>query len=174
MKDGFNRPDNAALGNANTGQAWQVTTSVFSIKDNMARLTGDGLRDSAVINSGWSDGQVSVTLIGNASPFGQRLLFRYTNNNNHFLFAASSTSYTINKLEAAGSTILGTYTTTPASGDVLSVIMRGSTIIGMVNGVVVITTTNTFNQTATLHGFGGNSVAGTIQDFDNFLLEGIS
>jgi hypothetical protein len=64
ISDSFNRPDALALGNTDTGQAWQVLAGTWGISANRAyeRTTGALVFAYAVVSAGTADGDVSARI----------------------------------------------------------------------------------------------------------------
>lgn len=86
--------------------------------------------------------------------------FRYTDINNEWVVSGTAgASYVLAKKVAGSTTVLGTINTVPANGDKIFVRMSGPQIDFYLNDTFVYGVTDTFNQTATLHGFGTASTA---------------
>jgi len=173
VSDTFTRADNAAsLGNAETGQAWEVLSGTWGISSNRAYIAStSGGRDIAVVDSGFADVTIGLTLPVVATS--ARLIFRLTDASNHFIFTVitASNNYTLSRIQAGTATVVGSYTKIPANGDFIKVTLRGNQIICYVNGLEVIRVTETFNLTATKHGMGANNAsAGNIR-FEQFYIE---
>lgn len=168
VTDTFTRADSATtLANAETGQAWSALTGTWGISSNQAYLAVNaGVDDYAVVDAGISDGTVTVTF--GAPANNQYLAFRATDANNVFV-ASSTTSTTLNLYRRSTGTYnqIGTASHTWATGDVVSVWFVGAAITVSVNGVALITATDSFQQTATKHGIGAGS-SGTSWRWDNF------
>lgn len=170
VEDTFTRPDSATtLENAETGQAWQVLAGTWGIASKTAYCVAHGGTNKAcaVVETGMSDGVVEVTH-SSLSAGGSRLAFRFTDVDNGFIVGAESAVYQLYRLEAGTYNAIGSWATTPASGDVVRVVMNGSSITVYINGTARITATSTFNQTATKHGI---AAASTSSRFDNFTVE---
>lgn len=170
--DSFNRVDNAAaLGTADTGQTWTVLQGTWGISSNQACLiTSAGARNRIVING--LPANVSITITFSVNTVLSRLMFRHVDTSNYLQFInLSGSSYALYKVVAGVATMLGSFATTPANGDVLNVTLNGSSIIAKLNGAQVISVTETFNQTATQHGFTTDN--DTIFRMDNFKVEAV-
>lgn len=171
VSDGFNRPDSTnALGNTDTGNAWEIVSGDWGISGNAAYTSVASASTSlAVVESGVSDGELSVTISAGITNARNRLIFRYTNVDNFLYVVTTTTGYALSKRQAGSISTIGNYDITLVNGDVLKVVMRGSSIKLYINGLLGIDATNTFNTTATMHGLGiYNS---TLARFDNFKVE---
>ena len=168
--DDFNRAD-GALGETGTGQTWlwDINSIEGAIVDNVAYT------DSTPGEANWIEcNRSDVTLRGTvvAAPIigTASLVFRLTDSDNGLWFGDDMGfgpgAYTLQKQEGAGAftTLATAVSTAGAPGDVLKVVCQGSQIDCYVNDVLVISTTSTFNQSATKHGFGSNTLAG-LDDF---------
>lgn len=108
-----------------------------------------GQRTYAVISSGVSDTQVGVTfLTGPEGGQSQGLVLRWTDDT-HYIRADYNTLRTNN---GGTWTTLGTFSQTFAAGDRMVVQLNGTSITVLRNGVSVLATTSSFNQSATFHG----------------------
>ena len=108
-------------------------------------------RSYAVVSSGVSDTQIGITFLTGAAPGMVQALYLRWLDDTHYIRASRSDLRTIN---GATHTTIGSYSTPCSDGDRLTVTLSGSNITCFRNGVQVLTTTSTFNQTATRHGFG--------------------
>jgi hypothetical protein len=177
--DDFARADNASsLGVANTGQSWVMSPSgtTWGITGGQAYVSSDAPANArAVIDSGISDGTVQVRFakLADATTSGiqSRLVFRADASGTHFIVQWRPTvGWQMYKLTSAGGafTQVGTTVGTPvaADGDLVQIVLAGPSITLKVNGATVITATDTFQQTATLHGIGTNGTG--VARFDDF------
>ena len=118
-------------------------------------------------NTGQADGTFSLrfTTVNNSG-----MLFRFQDTGNYWMIGVNAGVYKLYKNVAGGFTTVGTSAVVPVAGDLISVVLSGSSITGKVNGVTVaaLTTTDTFLQTATSYGawVGGSSAQTAL--FDNF------
>lgn len=158
ITDSFNRADSAVtLGNTDTGQPWTYQSGTWGISSNTAYVTSTG-QHTAVVNAGVSDCTVQATMSSIGTSPG--LCWRATDDNNYFLFAGP----TCYKRVAGGFTSLGS-TGGFSNGDVLSVVVSGTSHIIKKNGTTVLSFTESFNQTATKHGLRAQA---NDSRFDNF------
>jgi hypothetical protein len=172
ITDSFNRADNATtLGNADTGQAWQIvagtgSTTTWGIISNQAyNIAGQdsfAIQDAAV-----SDCTIQVKVSDTSTKQYSRLIFRFVDKDNHFMLQNNTTNYQLYKKAAGTFTALKTIAVTPAIGDIMKVVLSGSTITPYINGVAQAAATETFNQTATKHGIGVTNST-TNAKFDDF------
>jgi hypothetical protein len=158
VQDSFNRANSTTtLGNADTGQTWVVTGGVIGIINNQAYTPADADK-IAVIDSGASD--VSIQLTHASSHIYSKIFWRFTDPNNTFWIESGQ----IRKKIAGTATTVGTFTA-GGNGTVLKVTVSGNTHTVYRNGLQVATFTDSFNQTATSHGFGMYSANARIDDF---------
>lgn len=115
------------------------------------------------------DGQANGTLqVARVSGAGAGIVFRAsgTGNLNGYIFWNNGGTYTLSKRTALNSySALQTASLTPANGDVMTVVLNGSSIVCKVNGVAVITTTDSA-YTGTRHGVW--TISSTPATFDDF------
>jgi hypothetical protein len=162
--DSFNRADSATtLGNADTGQAWTILNGIFGISSNQAYIVSGSGDLAAVVNPALSDGTLGHTLSLLGSTI--RLIFRSSDTSNYFNFQASSSGYSLYRRVAGTFTQIGSYGTLPVQGDKMKVTINGSSITCYVNDVAVMTVTDTFNQTSTMHGFGITANVARVDEF---------
>jgi hypothetical protein len=83
------------------------------------------------------------------------------------MLQSNSTNYQLYKKVAGTFTALKTIAVTPVIGDVLKVVLSGSTITPYINGVAQAAATDAFNSTATKHGIGVTNST-TNAKFDDF------
>jgi hypothetical protein len=169
VTDSFNRADSAvSLGTADSGQTWTALTGTWGISSNKAYLVTHVNQDTAYIDNALSDCAVQVTFNPVAAN-NSRLVFRLTDASNfHFVQSEGGSTYKHYKYESGGFTQLGSYATTPANGDVLKVVLNGSSIDTYLNGTVRISVSNSFNSTATKHGIGGANGTPTAERWEDF------
>ncbi|WP_407310894.1 hypothetical protein [Desulfosporosinus sp. SB140] len=171
--DGFNRANNAAsLGNADTGQLWSALSGIWGITGNTAYVsTSSGGRDVSVIDSGSCNGIAKIVLPIVASFTNPRLILRASDVQNYLMVstASSNTAYSLFRVVANVATQIGTYTTTPVNGDEVKTILNGTSIQVFINGLLRISVTESFNQTATKFGIGTAANDPTSR-FDNFYM----
>ena len=175
--DDFNRAD-GALGNAVTGQAWTVVSGTWAILSNTARVsTSTNSHDIAIIDTDKSNIRAIMTLSTvntDTSNEGGRLIIRYTDSRNYWAFGqAVFTPLRYAWFKRVNNVPVQTVIAglTPSNGDVVAIIAVGNSIQFLVNGVVVGTTTDSFNATATICGIKGWS--NTSARYDNFLVEAL-
>lgn len=162
--DNFDRPNQTGLGNG-----WTILSGTYQIVSNQAQLTtAVGSNDIAYKDTGRSDGTVGIDIIHLANS---GLIFRLTDANNYFIVGNGGQS--LSRVQNGVVTVLLGYYSLPADGDRCQVVLNGSSItlqnVHPAGGTVTTlgTVTDTFNQTATIHGIVGG--AGT-PIFDNFAI----
>jgi lysophospholipase L1-like esterase len=119
------------------------------------------------VNTGSADGTVQLRF-NTVSNSG--MMFRFQDVSNYWMIGVNAGVYKLYKNVAGTFTVVGTSAVVPAAGDLVSVVLSGSSITGKINGVAVaaLTTSDTFLQSATIQGaWVGGSAAQTAL-FDNF------
>lgn len=162
VSDSFNRANNtSSLGTADSGHVWTALAGTWGIDTNRARKYSPGAQGYAVIDAGVANGTVQATLQGTVSSGGAGgggVAFRMTDANNGWFTEADGTSGYLYKVAGGGFSIVASYGGWVV-GDVVSVVLSGTSIIVKKNGVQVASVTDSFNSTATKHGlrdYGGN------------------
>jgi hypothetical protein len=177
--DTFNKADASTLGVATTGgQTWATAnaSTQYAINGNTAKVTtvteatapGDVYIDDGQVN-----GAIKVTLLDTLTSKGLTFRGSGTNNSTAYLFYRSAAT----TLTFAKRTGVNAYTTiqaatgqpAAAAGDVLSVVMNGTSFTFKLNGATVMTVTDATYQTGTRHGiWSGNIAAGVDSRFDDY------
>lgn len=170
VSDTFNRADsNTSLGNADTGQAWVALAGTWGISGNAAYSVSGVEYRNAAIDCGVSDGIIKVKF--SITSRYQRLDFRVTDKDNLLSVSTETSSYLLRKRVSGSWTALGTYSATPANGDVIEVTLTGSNISVKINGTERLSATESFNQTVTKHGLGYHAGGGGDARWDDFSVE---
>lgn len=171
MRDYFNRPDSASsLGTADTGQAWSALVGVWGIQSNQAYVPAGSALAVAGFDFGVADIDISVLLAGAPGGSNIGLTFRYTDSNNYIRLAwdsVNSANLALQKKVAGSFTTLLNPSVTHSTGKVMRIVAVGNSITTYFDGVSQGTVTESFNNTATIHGLHSNS---TTAQLDNFLL----
>lgn len=167
VTDSFNRAD-GAIGVADSGQTWQQAGTSALITGNKCRSTAG---TQAYIDCGQSDVTIQLTMANRDPVNGStRIIARFLDTNNYLYWGENATTSTYQIVRKQG----GLFTTlldsgiTPANGDVLKLVLSGSTLQGYRNGSLIATATSTFQQTRTEHGFGSPEDFSTADDFSVF------
>jgi hypothetical protein len=172
--DNFNRADSStALGTPSDGGSDWVEgslTTAYGISSNHAYTVNSTGYDLAYLESSQSDCTVQVTLSGNLGVF-VGLCCRLSDASNYWWIGGVSGTLLIDKIVAGSQTTVNTTSGTFVSGDVIAVILSGSTITLQQNGSSVLTATDSFNQTATKHGLWTFS-GGSSPRWDDFSITG--
>lgn len=153
IKDGFNRANSTTdLGNADTGQAWEVLSGKWGVLDNAAYQI-DYSDHKAVINTGKGDGTLEVTLAKNVQD--TRILFRTQDSNNTYLVERDGWGYHMEKVVNGQR-----YELTPRSanaamtdGDKVRIDMSGQCIKTYINDALLLDVKDS-SFTGTRHGIG--------------------
>ena len=119
--DTFTRADSTTtLGTAETGGAWTAHVGTWGISSNQAYCPTSAGLNIATVDTGYSDGFVTVTVTG-VSAAGQRLVFRLSDSSNYWDLQAVTGSCLLQKYVAGSLTNVVNLGTTISSGDVLRV-----------------------------------------------------
>lgn len=160
ITDSFNRADSATtLGNTDTGQPWSILTpaTTFGISSNKAYIITGNAQRHAVVDAAVSDCTVTVTVSGDTDT---GMCFRATDTDNLWITNGAN----LFKRVATNFTSMGTFAYT--TGDTISAVLSGTSIILKKNGSTLLSLTDSFNQTATKHGLRNfNSLASRWDDF---------
>ena len=163
VRDSFNRPDAASLGNAETGQLWTATLQSWGIISGAAyRTDTNASRGAAAIPCNGADVDLEyVYTYGADNEQGEGTL-RLTNSNNYITAGIERNSVTL------GNVFIGSFQAAAWGGYVaqvanpwtigqdylIRIVANGTLISVFVNGVLLASGTIAFNQTATRHGIG--------------------
>lgn len=169
--DTFTRADNTSvIGNAEVGGAWTALIGALSswgISSNQAYSAAGANNITIYQSTTASDCTVSITLSVWSGQMG--LWCRITDASNFIRLLEAGGTIFLEKIVAGVSSTLGSTAIVLASGDTLSLVMSGNSIVAKRNGTTIITASDAFNATATKHGFGWS--AGSLTGrFDNFLV----
>jgi len=173
ITDTFTRADSSStLGTTETGGlTWQsLNSGVYGISSNQAYYPGSPYDSPAYIDAGISNIDMSVTIAtydGGAREDG--IYFRIVDSNNWWRLVRSGGSLLLQKHVAGSNTTVYNISPTFANGDIYRVVCNGNQIIIYLNGKPIMQTTDSFNATATKHGFG-NATASSGARWDNFVL----
>lgn len=153
VTDDFNRADSATtLNTSSSGHTWVAEAGTWGIDTNQAYLPTPTTDARVLVETGASDCTIEVTLatIGNRPGIS----FRYVDLNNYWVVhRVGGLGYLILKRVAGSWTTVHTEAMSTANGDVLKVVLSGSSIEFWVNAVLKTTLTGqTDHQTATQHG----------------------
>ena len=185
VQDTFARADSALLGITEVGDAaWRTVQNPSNTGTVAAAISGDALvltpasstssEGFAICETFTASGTVSITsqtLASSTTHADPGLVFRMSDASNFWLlWANQGGGYKLMKCVAGVYTAAAASATVAAAGDVLAVTLSGASISATVNGTVMATLTDTFNQTATLHGVraSANSSVGAAVAFDEF------
>jgi hypothetical protein len=162
VADTFTRADSAtSLGTADTGGAWTALSGTWGISSNQAYKPA-GTTGIAYIDSGKADCKIQVDH-STVSGVNGGLAFRIVDASNYWLASGNQ----LWKVQS-GSFIAqgGTYLSF-TNGQTMQVVLNGSLITVLKNGVAVATAVDSFQSTATKHGLRTDN---TTARFDNFLV----
>jgi hypothetical protein len=161
--DSFNRADNPFdLGSTNGAgtldpMTWINAGSQVGINGNRAYPNSNSF-STTFLNLGTADVDISVvTADSSGGAFGTNgvlILFRNIDSGNRFYAQMNSAGVSLFKRQAGGFVQIGTTVPGATVGDTLRVVTSGSNITVYRNSTLVITATDTFNQTVTNHGIG--------------------
>jgi hypothetical protein len=175
--DNFNRADDTlAIGTpSDGGSAWVAEMSggdTWGIYQNTAYHVGTIFPSIATLESSMSDVDVEVTISADYYNFG--IAFRVVDELNFLALYINSAQQTLFKSVNGVTTGIGTYSGSMATGDTFRVRANGSTLESYQNDVLRVSTTETFNQTATKHGlYNGDNPASAGTQYDAFSITGL-
>lgn len=156
--DNFNRPDALTLGSAKTGQPWVVSAGDYGIKNNMLYLAENSeVEPLCYIDAGVSDCAVSAKFYGGpgyvSGNSATGINFRISDKANLLRFYPDNLHFRIGRFEAGSLSVMGNNSTiAPANGQILRVVIKGTSIKCYVDDKLVFDITSSFNTTATKHG----------------------
>ncbi len=148
------------------GASWSVLAGSFNIQSNRAN-SANTTTGYAVFDSGVADCTISCVINGAATPIGIYVLFRVTDASNFwFAYVAPGGNWILFK-KVAGSNTNVASGTAPGTGDhTVNVTLSGNSISINWDGTNTLSTTDSFNATATKHGIGYDTATG--QRWDDF------
>ena len=164
FRAGFNLEDSAlSPGPLDTGQEWTAVGGVFGRSGGCLYLTTATPSSAILVDTGFSDGEIGVTLSISTGANYPVVVFRLDEDTDTaFSFGNTAGSYSI----YYGVTLVKTYATpVPADDDIISVRYIGPSIIPIVNGVELEAYQSIANLTSTVAGIG---CSGTTARFKNF------
>lgn len=173
VSDSFDRGDTLSphsLGNADTGQLWTAHDGEWGISADRAYcpVNGAGAANHATVDAGVSDAIVQVTF----STFGERagLVCRFVDVDNFLqVWGDGSTPWALYKFVAGVVTALGSSAVNSAAGDVVRVVLAGSSVKVSINSALQIDVTEAAHQSATRYGLRTlNHAASPNTRFDDF------
>ena len=177
--DDFNRADNSTtIGNALTGQPWDVTGGVYGIRSGRMYLATNTLIEPlAVVESGLSDCVVSAEFYGGPGYSGSNpaagIHFRVSDHNNVFRFYPDSNHFRVARTEGGQVFVMGNNNTlSPANGQILSVVLNGENVKCYAAGTLLFDFNHAFNRSATKHGVYVRDQSRVAQ-WDNFRVEAL-
>lgn len=143
VMDTFSRPNSSTgLGVASSGQTWTNGAGITGVQSERAYAPSAG-DNIGLVNAGATDAVARVTISTTASG-GAGAVVRATDASNFYL-ATQHVSTTIRLFKRVAGTYTqlgGDFAHTSAAGDVISVSAVGTTISALLNGVAVITVTD--------------------------------
>lgn len=165
--DNFNRTDTPSgpLGTPSDGGSdWvQSGTTHWGIETNIGRSFTAATPKWAYLECGSADGDWQATLQSAGGTSDNGLLLRFSDSSNYFRLYTISNFCHLDKIVAGSATnVASNDTFTFSAGDVVKVTMSGNNFTVFVNGVSKISTSSTFNNTATKHGLY-NSSSGAVK-----------
>lgn len=168
--DTFNRSDSStSLGNTDTGQAWKVLNGVLGIISNQGYCISSAGVGIAVIDSNTPNVEVEGDFIYQ-SYIG--LAIRVTDKDNMIFTRISSSGIGLYKTVNGSVTALKTNSFTPVIGKEyhIKIVAIENDISVYVDNVLLISATDSFNNTMTKHGFVIDDVNGS-DKINNFTIK---
>ena len=146
--DTFTRPDSPTLGNAETGQPWEILKGEWRVEGGEAKP--EKYLATAGIDIGGFDGEISATaaelsrpsqgdwrLVGRSNPFGQGGITLHAYKDSKVKLSYTPPGQTTPTMQLQGPMASG-----PSNGDRITLRLNGNTAEALVNGVVIITMNN--------------------------------
>lgn len=172
VADNFNRANSStSMGSTSTGSvAWSALAGTWGITGNAGYIAAaPATLHMAVVESGVTNCTVEVKIATNASSSSCGLFVRATDVSNGYIVESGSASTTakLYKLVSGTATaIANSGSNVPfASGDVIQVVLSGTSIIVKKNGSTIISTTDSTFTTQTKHGlYGAFAASGVTWD----------
>lgn len=166
VSDTFTRADSSSsLGTADTGQAWTALAGTWGISSNKAYKVTASAQGYAVIDSLHADCTVAVTVSGASMTAGGGVTFRASDASNLWFVDIDGTGSSIYKNQTGSLTNMLSGMAGFTAGDVMSVVLLGTSIIVKKNGTQIGSLTNSFNSTATKHGLRDYTGTVRLDDF---------
>lgn len=160
--DNFNRANALTLGSTPTGgHPWTVyspdSAAVYGIDSNQAYLqTQSGNEGHATFDDALADFTMTITVAHDVAS-GTGVLFRYADTANYWLIFDNAGTWNVDYCQAGSFHAVGT-AGPAASGDILRIDCRGTSISLAVNGTTTFTTTSSLFATATKKGLWTGSL----------------
>jgi hypothetical protein len=167
--DTFDRANGALIGStpSDSGAAWSGT-GTWAITSNKANKTAS----ANTLEFCWLEAsEANVDVIGVLAFSGNSgVCGRVTDGNNCIYGRATSSGFYVYRVEAGTANLLSSNTgVAVADGDTITLSFSGDNIILKQNGTARVTTTSSFNNTATKHGLG--DYLNIPSDFTSFSIE---
>lgn len=171
VADSFNRADATTLGTTETGaKVWTVpggtsTTQIVSNQAKCTAVTPGSANGGAVVDAAVSDGTIKATL-SILSTHGISYRRATATTATGYIAWRNGSNYTISKQTGlnAFTALASSAGVTPAANDVLEVVLNGASMKLRVNGVEVISTTDS-TYTGTFHGYWSSAANSIVDDF---------
>ena len=166
--DDFGRADSVGLGSAPTGQVWSVWSGSAGVVGGAAGATGSGYT-LGVLDSGTADSTVSMSVpVAGAESW---LVVRASDSGNYWRFGRfGGDSYSLQQIRGwwfGPAEVVSHASVLAGDGDRLSCEL-GSSISCSVNGVLVASSDDSFNESSTFVGFATGAAVGS--RFDDLLV----
>lgn len=170
--DTFSRTDAiSSLGITDTGDTWEIIKGIWGVSGGWAYKSTSNSTGIACIDSGLSDVKVSVKIARIGIQVGLALrCIDYDNTIRVYVDTTNDNKLTAGKRISEVSSTLQVGSVVQ-DGDIIKVIMNGSTIEFYINDVLDFSITETDNQTETKHGLFCGSVYETSARWDDFFIE---
>lgn len=173
-QDTFTRANSTTtLGSTEIGNfTWQnLNSNTGGISSNTAYSVTGANNQASYIEFNVSDVDITVTVSTYGAGVAQQGLYvRISDGNNFWRFTNDNGNISLIKKVAGSNTTFGTQPFTKTNGDVYRIVTSGDTIECFINGRSIIRVTDSFNNTATKHGFG-NATGNSAARWDNFQIK---
>jgi hypothetical protein len=164
VSDSFNRADSStSLGTADVGGAWTAFAGTWGIASNKAYHVSTFADGYAAIDSGLADCTVALTL---STVGAGGITFRAADATHLWFVEATTSDSKVYRCDGFGPSLWANLGTSWSNGDVMSVVLLGSSIKVYKNGVQAGSTiTDSTYATATKHGLRDYSGSGRYDSF---------
>lgn len=173
--DSFNRANNSSTIGTTDGAGikdplgWTNQIGTWGISSNAAtQITGTA---RVTVSTGFSDVWIRTKLVTGAN-LSDGILFRFSDTSNWWSYTEISGTMTLSKVVAGTNTnFTPIVALTPAPGYIHEVFADGPNIATYTNGTLTNSVNDSFNQSATLHGYRQQAGLGTLHSaFDDLMI----
>jgi hypothetical protein len=173
VQDSFNRANSTtSMGVADTGQTWQYfSANSWGISSNQAYCSTGVVNNSCFVDIGVSGDTKTSVKINVIEQYSALAVRRNSNPSTNEFYGVryNNGSLQVVKVSAGGTSTIGSGSVTMVNGDTLTVECIGTSIKAYVNGVLIVTVTDSSYTNNT--GYGLYLTNRTTTRFDDFIIE---